>query len=443
MGGVVPGGFTRRRRTSTRTASCSRRARSTRRGKPVQETWTLIFDNARFGELLFPDMQTICANLDLGERLLVGDRRALRRRGRARRDDATSATRPRSAMTARARGDPGRRLGGRGLSWTPTALDDCRGLPRPRPGRRSAGERAEVDFSRQLAPGPHVGQRDVAGREDRRRRRVQVPARPARAVHVGPHAADRHRAARGHGHQRACRPTGRSSCTSRRRRSLTSALLRALGQAVGRARDRRRRRLATSTTPAACTPNGTPWQSARPGAAASRAVGRHAATATPTRSTLTYQANGIATAVEAVEFDVPVVILRREIVPDTRRAGRPPRRRGVVTDYALARPRRALPDVAAPPRAERQRRRTAAPTGTTGGVWFWEGDERGGFTGRSRRLGRVRRRAAGRRPARPGDERAVARGRVRVVRPPVGVAHAAATRRCATSPTAAAAGATR
>ena len=37
----------------------------------MQETWSLIFDNVRFGEILFPDMQTVCAELDLGERLLL------------------------------------------------------------------------------------------------------------------------------------------------------------------------------------------------------------------------------------------------------------------------------------------------------------------------------------------------------------------------------------
>ena len=40
-------------------------------GKPVNETWTLIFDNVRFGELLRLDMQTIIACLVLGESLLL------------------------------------------------------------------------------------------------------------------------------------------------------------------------------------------------------------------------------------------------------------------------------------------------------------------------------------------------------------------------------------
>ena len=37
----------------------------------MRETWSLIFDNVRFGPILFPDMQTLCAELELGERLLT------------------------------------------------------------------------------------------------------------------------------------------------------------------------------------------------------------------------------------------------------------------------------------------------------------------------------------------------------------------------------------
>ena len=37
---------------------------------PSRTTWSLIFDNVRFGEILAPDMLSIVAELDLGERLL-------------------------------------------------------------------------------------------------------------------------------------------------------------------------------------------------------------------------------------------------------------------------------------------------------------------------------------------------------------------------------------
>ena len=36
----------------------------------MQDTWSLIFDNVRFGEILAPDMLSIVAELELGERLL-------------------------------------------------------------------------------------------------------------------------------------------------------------------------------------------------------------------------------------------------------------------------------------------------------------------------------------------------------------------------------------
>jgi N-methylhydantoinase B len=36
----------------------------------VRETWNVIVDNVRMGPILFPDMQTVCSSLELGERLL-------------------------------------------------------------------------------------------------------------------------------------------------------------------------------------------------------------------------------------------------------------------------------------------------------------------------------------------------------------------------------------
>src|SRR4029079_18827193 len=42
-----------------------------RNEEPVKETWSLIFDNARFGAQMMPDMKSIYQNLLLGEGLLV------------------------------------------------------------------------------------------------------------------------------------------------------------------------------------------------------------------------------------------------------------------------------------------------------------------------------------------------------------------------------------
>ena len=70
MGGSVPGGFSTQKANLYEDGLVVSPRALYKAGKPVQETWTLIFDNSRFGDLLFPDMQTICSNLDLGERLL-------------------------------------------------------------------------------------------------------------------------------------------------------------------------------------------------------------------------------------------------------------------------------------------------------------------------------------------------------------------------------------
>lgn len=71
MGGSVPGGFSTTK-TSVYENGIVLSPRALMRARaPVAETWSLIFDNVRFGMLLRRDMQTIVACLDLGERLLV------------------------------------------------------------------------------------------------------------------------------------------------------------------------------------------------------------------------------------------------------------------------------------------------------------------------------------------------------------------------------------
>ena len=85
MGGSVAGGFSAHKFSVYENGLVLSPRALMKAGKPVNETWTLIFDNARFGELLRLDMQTIIACLSLGESLLHGQYRALRRGGGARR----------------------------------------------------------------------------------------------------------------------------------------------------------------------------------------------------------------------------------------------------------------------------------------------------------------------------------------------------------------------
>ena len=127
---------------------------------------------------------------------------------------------------------------------------------------------------------------------------------------------------------------------------MIAALLRA-----SRRRSARRRSPATaaaprSTRPSAPTPDGTPWVSA---AQCGGEIGPFGANAHGDADSqmLSYLANGIAVAVEAVESEVPVVVLRARDVADSGGAGLPPRRRPVMRDYAVAPARGALADDAA------------------------------------------------------------------------------------------------
>ncbi len=71
MGGIVPGGFTATKRNVYETGLVLGPVLLYKRDKPVKSTWSLIFDNARFGGLLLPDIKTIYQNLCFGERRLI------------------------------------------------------------------------------------------------------------------------------------------------------------------------------------------------------------------------------------------------------------------------------------------------------------------------------------------------------------------------------------
>ena len=71
MGGIVPGGFTVTKHNVYETGLVLGPILLYKRDQPVTSTWSLIFDNARFGGLLLPDIKTIYQNLCFGERRLV------------------------------------------------------------------------------------------------------------------------------------------------------------------------------------------------------------------------------------------------------------------------------------------------------------------------------------------------------------------------------------
>jgi N-methylhydantoinase B len=70
MGGVVPGGFAGTKTDVFVNGLVIAPQLIYRKDEPVLHAWSMIFDNARFGGLLLPDIKTICENLRLGERQL-------------------------------------------------------------------------------------------------------------------------------------------------------------------------------------------------------------------------------------------------------------------------------------------------------------------------------------------------------------------------------------
>jgi N-methylhydantoinase B len=71
MGGVVPGGFAGTKRDVFENGLVISPQLIYSEDRAVKSAYSLIFDNARFGGLLLPDIKTICENLRLGERQMT------------------------------------------------------------------------------------------------------------------------------------------------------------------------------------------------------------------------------------------------------------------------------------------------------------------------------------------------------------------------------------
>jgi N-methylhydantoinase B len=102
---------------------------------------------------------------------------------------------------------------------------------------------------------------------------------------------------------------------------VIGAVLRALAQAVGEAALAGDRGSADIHNANGVLPDGTPWISAAQvgGEIGPYGANRHG---DADSQMLSYQANGIGVAVEAIESGAPVVVLRHEVVPDSAGAGR-------------------------------------------------------------------------------------------------------------------------
>ncbi len=71
MGGSVPGGFSPAKKNVYENGLVLSGQLLYQDDKPYKPTWKLFFDNTRFGEVLLPDTKAIYQNLILGERLIL------------------------------------------------------------------------------------------------------------------------------------------------------------------------------------------------------------------------------------------------------------------------------------------------------------------------------------------------------------------------------------
>jgi N-methylhydantoinase B len=70
IGGVAPGGFSGSKRNTYENGLIISPRLLYREGEPVRETFSMIFDNVRFGQMLLPDFKTMQSCCVLGEQLL-------------------------------------------------------------------------------------------------------------------------------------------------------------------------------------------------------------------------------------------------------------------------------------------------------------------------------------------------------------------------------------
>ncbi len=366
MGGMIPGGFSLAKRNIYENGLVLSPRLLYSRGEPVPETWSLIFDNVRFGPILFPDMQTICAELSLGDQLIS---ETIERHGveavHGAMDYACDAAAERMASALEALPDG---------EWEGEDIADCDAIDdseeyRVRVRFTKRGGRAEADFSgssRQARTCINATPLDVKSSVgvslkyllDPRGRFTSGTLRCVDIVVPDGTVVS------------ALPPDGAVFAYWEQSQIVMSAMLRALAQVVGDAAMGGDRGCPDLHNANGVWPDGTPWVSA---AQCGGEIGPFGATRDGDADSqmLSYQANGIAVAAEAVESDVPVVIMRHEIMADT---GGPGYNRGgaaVLRDSLWLEP------------AEHHfmslRYKRAAGFGVnggrdgeTGGIWLWE-----------------------------------------------------------------------
>ncbi len=312
MGGSVPAGFSVAKRTVYENGLVLSPRLLVKAGEPVPETWSLIFDNVRFGEILRPDMQTVCAELALGERLLletVGRYGAGAVHGAMRYVCDAAAERIAEGIASMPDG-----------SWVGEALVDCDGVDdteeyRIRTRVTKHGGRLEVDFSgtsRQARTCINATALDAKTSVGIAMKYLFDPegvftSALLRSVDIvlpeGTIVS-------------ALPPDGTVFLYYEQNQAMMAALFRAFAQALGPAALAGDHGGTEIHMAFGAHADGTPWVSV---AQCGGEIGPFGANSHGDADSqmLSYLANGIAVAAEAVEAEVPVVVLRHEILADS------------------------------------------------------------------------------------------------------------------------------
>ncbi len=366
MGGVVPGGFSVNKRNVYENGLVLSPRALFHADRPVQETWTLIFDNVRFGEMLAPDMLTIAAELARGERLL---RETIERYGLDAVHGAMTYVCDASAerMTAGLAAMPDGVWSGEDIVDCDAEADDEEYRVRVTVSKR--GDRAEVDFSgtsRQARTCINATPLDVKTVVGIALKYLFDPQgcftsgtwRPIDVVLPEGTVIS------------ALPPDGAVLAYWEQSNAMLSALLRALAPAVGEAAIAGDRGGAELHNASGVRPDGTQWISA---AQVGGEIGPFGANrfGDGDSQMISYLANGIAPAVEAIESESPVMVLRHEIVPDSRGPGTHRGGASLLRDSLWLTPARhqvmALRYKRAPGFGV-----CGGVDGRTGGVWIWD-----------------------------------------------------------------------
>ncbi|MBV9817389.1 MAG: hydantoinase B/oxoprolinase family protein [Solirubrobacterales bacterium] len=316
MGGVVPGGFSGTKRNVYENGVVIAPQLLYAEDRAVTSGWSLIFDNARFGDVLLPDIKTIYENLRLGERLLSEtlERYGIRAFHGAMRyacDIAGEAMH--HALRALPDGD-----------YAGEDRIDCDGVDDEeeftvRVTIRKRGGRAEVDLSgssRQARTSINAGWLDAktaVGVAFKFLIDRETPFTSATFRDIDIVLPDGSLVS-------ALPPDGAIFLYWESTMPLVNAILRALEDAVGERAVGGDYGSLSIHSASGATADGTPW------ATMAQCGGEHGpwgATSTGDADSYNvfYLANNIDPATEAIEADFPVLVMRKEYVADTAGAG--------------------------------------------------------------------------------------------------------------------------